>query len=48
MTIQLKQRVLALAALTLVAAAIWMMPHTEAHQFRPNLQSCVPNRLLIC
>ncbi len=43
MTIRRKQRVLALAAFTLVAAAIWTMPPTEAHQFRPNLQLCVEN-----
>ncbi len=43
MTPQRKPRVLALAALMLVAAASWTIPHTDAHQFRPNLQICVEN-----
>lgn len=43
MTTRHTQRCVALAALTLAAAAIWTMPQTEAQQFRPHLQICVEN-----
>jgi hypothetical protein len=43
MTRRRNQRVLALAALMLAAAASWTIPQTDAHQFRPNLQICVEN-----